>query len=73
MKKYTNKILLITLISLALLMVVLCTVNVRVAFHNGKIKTIDQICKQPQEAASQRIIINADTVMVVNAETEIDE
>lgn len=39
MKKYTNKILIITLIIGALLMVVVSTVGIRRAFHNGEIKT----------------------------------
>ena len=39
MKKYTNKILIITLIAAALLMVVVGTVEIRKAFHKGEIKT----------------------------------
>lgn len=39
MKKFTNKILIITLIIGALLMVVVSTVGIRRAFHNGEIKT----------------------------------
>ena len=73
MKKYTNKILIITLITAAVLMVVIGTVEIRKAYHNGKIKTTEELIKQHQGTGSQKIIIEADTVMVVNAETETDE
>ena len=39
MKKYTNKILIVTLIAAAVLMVVVGTVEMRKAFHKGEIKT----------------------------------
>ena len=39
MKKFTNKILIITLIAAAVLMIVVSTVEIRKAFHNGEIKT----------------------------------
>lgn len=73
MKKYTNKILIITLIIAAVLIVVVGTVEIRKAYHNGQIKKTEEIMKQPRETGSQRIIIDADTIQVVNVETEIDE
>ena len=73
MKKYTNKILIITLIIAAVLMSVIGTVEIRKAYHNGQIKKTEEIMKQPRGTGSQKIIIEADTVMVVNAETETDE
>ena len=42
MKKYTNKILIITLIAGAVLMMVIGTVEMRKAFHKGEIKTIKE-------------------------------
>ena len=42
MKKYTTKILIITLIAAALLVVVIGTVEIRKAFHKGEIKTIKE-------------------------------
>ena len=42
MKKYTNKILIITLIAAAVLLVVVGTVEIRKAFHKGEIKTIKE-------------------------------
>jgi hypothetical protein len=73
MKKYTNKILIITLIAAAVLMVVFCTVEIRKAYHNGQIRKTEEFMIQPRETNSQRIIIDADTIQVINAETEIDE
>lgn len=73
MKKYTNKILIITLIAVAVLMVVFCTVEIRKAYHNGHIRKTEEFMKQPRETDSQRIIIDADTIQVVNVEKEIDE
>ena len=73
MKKYTNKILIITLIIAAVLMSVIGTVEIRKAYHTGQIKKTEEIMKQPRGTGSQKIIIEADTVMVVNAETETDE
>ena len=73
MKKYTNKILLITLIIIAVLFVVIGTVEIRKAFHNGQIITTEEMIKQHREMGNQKIIIEADTIRVVNAQTESEE
>ncbi len=70
MKKYTNKILLITLIVMALLVVVMGTVEIRKAFHNGQIRKTEEFMKQPRGTDSQRIIIDADTILLENVQTE---
>lgn len=70
MKKYTNKILLITLIVMALLVVVIGTVEIRKAFHNGQIRKTEEFMKQPRVTDSQRIIIDADTILLENVQTE---
>lgn len=71
MKKYTNKILLITLILIAVLFVVGGTVEIRKAFHNGKIMTVEEIQEMHKDA--EKIIVYTDSVVVVDKETENEQ
>ena len=71
MKKYTNKILLITLIIIAVLFVVIGTVEIRKAFYNGKIMTVEEIQEMHKDA--EKIIVYTDSVVVVDKETESEE
>lgn len=73
MKKYTNKILLITLLLAALLTVVICSVNIQKAFHNGEIKTKEEFMKGHPELDNPKIIVYSDSIQVVNNETETEE
>ena len=73
MKKYTNKILLITLLLAALVMIVVCTVNLRKAFHNGEIMTKEEFVKSHSELDNPKIIVYSDSIQVVDNKTEIDE
>lgn len=68
MKKYTNKILVITLAVIALLIVVVGSVEIRKAFHNGEIKTVEEVLERHKDA--EKIIVYTDSVVVVDKETE---
>ncbi len=71
MKKYTNKILLITLIVIAMLFVVIGSVEIRKAYHNGEIKTLEEIQEMHKDA--EKIIVYTDSVVVVDKETENEQ
>lgn len=71
MKKYTNKILLITLIIIAVLFVVIGTVEIRKAYHKGEIKTLEEIQEMHKDA--EKIIVYTDSVVVVDKEMESEE
>jgi Na+-transporting methylmalonyl-CoA/oxaloacetate decarboxylase gamma subunit len=68
MKKYTNKILVATLILLALVMIIVGSVEIRKAYHNGDIKTKKEIIETHKNA--EKIIVYTDSVVVVDKETE---
>ncbi len=68
MKKYTNKILVATLILIALIIMVVGSVEIRKAYHNGEIKTKKEIIETHKNA--EKIIIYSDSVVVMDKETE---
>lgn len=68
MKKYTNKILIVTLILVALIMIISGSVEIRKAYHNGEIKTKKEIIETHKNA--EKIIIYSDSVVVMDKETE---
>lgn len=63
MKKYTNKILLITLILIAVLFVVGGTVDVQTAWHSGKIRKFGEfpVSNQQEETYVPETPTDADT------------
>ncbi|MBQ6070116.1 MAG: hypothetical protein IKQ75_01715 [Bacteroidales bacterium] len=63
MKKYTNKILVVTLAVLALLIVVVGTVEIRKAYHNGQIKTTKEIFEDVQIDDDANVTILSDSVV----------
>ena len=69
MKKYTNKILLITLIVMSVLFVVMGTVEIRKAFHNGEIKTTEEVFKDHLD----KTIMTTDTAEAVDVRAEMEE
>ena len=71
MRKYTNKILIITLLVGVLLVVVTGTVEIRKAYHNGEIKTLEEIQEMHKDA--EKIIVYTDSVVVVDKETENEQ
>lgn len=71
MKKYTNKTLIITLLIGVLLVVVMGTVEIRKAYHNGEIKTLEEIQEMHKDA--EKIIVYTDSVVVVDKETENEQ
>jgi hypothetical protein len=71
MRKYTNKILIITLLVGVLLVVVTGTVEIRKAYHKGEIKTVEEIQEMHKDA--EKIIIYTDSVVVVDKETENEQ
>lgn len=71
MKKYTNKTLIITLLIGVLLVVVMGTVEIRKAYHNGEIKTVEEIREMHKDA--EKIIVYTDSVVVVDKETENEQ
>ncbi len=68
MKKYTNKILIITLIVMAFVVVVTGTVEVRKAYRSGKIRTTKELIN----VRIDEDIMDADTVEVVNIRAEME-
>lgn len=76
MKKLTNKILLITLALLIVVSVVICTVNIRKAFHEGEIMSkeeMKEMMNNNSEVEIPEIIVNDDTIQVVDAQMEKEE
>jgi hypothetical protein len=71
MKKYTNKILIVTLVLVALIMIISGSVIIRKSFRNGEIKTVKEI--QEQHKNAEKIIIYSDSVVVVDKETENEQ
>ena len=71
MKKYTNKILIITLLVGVLLVVVTGTVEIRKAYHKGEIKTVEEIREMHKDA--KKVIVYTDSVVVVDKETENEQ
>ena len=71
MKKYTNKTLIITVLIGVLLVVVMGTVEIRKAYHNGEIKTLEEIQEMHKDA--EKIIVYTDSVVVVDKETENEQ
>ncbi len=71
MRKYTNKILIITLLVGVLLVVVTGTVEIRKAYHNGEIMTVEEIREMHKDA--KKIIVYTDSVVVVDKETENEQ
>lgn len=71
MRKYTNKILIITLLVGVLLVVVMGTVEIRKAYHNGEIKTLKEIREMHKDA--EKVIVYTDSVVVVDKETENEQ
>ena len=69
MKKYTNKILIITLLIGVLFVVAFGTVNIRKAYHNGEIKTVEEVFKNRLD----KTIVNADTTETTDVEAEIEK
>lgn len=71
MKKYTNKILIITLAVMALLIVVVGSVEIRKAYHKGEIKTLEEIQEMHKDA--EKVIVYTDSVVLVDKETENEQ
>ena len=71
MRKYTNTILIITLLVGVLLVVVTGTVEIRKAYHNGEIMTVEEIREMHKDA--EKIIVYTDSVVVVDKETENEQ
>ncbi|MBQ3739746.1 MAG: hypothetical protein II856_00925 [Bacteroidales bacterium] len=71
MRKYTNKILIITLLVGVLLVVVTGTVEIRKAYHNGEIMTVEEIREMHKDA--EKVIVYTDSVVVVDKETENEQ
>ena len=62
---------LITLIVIAMLFVVIGSVEIRKAYHNGEIKTLEEIQEMHKDA--EKIIVYTDSVVVVDKETENEQ
>ena len=69
MKKHTNKILIVTLLIGVSLVVVFGTIEVRKAYHNGEIKTVEEVFKNRPD----KTIANADTTETTDVEAEIEK
>ena len=70
MKKYTDKILIITLILIALMMIIVGSVEIRKSYHSGEIMTIEELQEKYKDA--DKIIVYSDSVAVDN-ETEKEQ